>query len=186
MTASVRANVLKLAKQAKEIESIKRNVAQATSEIDNVSLGDFAADEPVMKPIGELLAFRNKVREGFRDAQRGVKDGPNEAQLAILNRGATEAIQERIDSGTIDGVLSDNLKALDLAERYAAAHQNVFRKTFVGQLTRTKLDGDEYIAPEQALEKLFAGRPTKNVKETLQAFGFGGLEGGELAFDEDF
>lgn len=186
MSAPVRANILKLAKQAKEIESIKRNLTQATSEIDNVSLGDFVADEPVMKPIGELLAFRNKVRDGFRDAKRGIKDGPNEAQLAILDRGVTDAIKKRIDDGTLDGEMSDNIKALDLAERYAAAHQNVFRRTFVGDLGRTKQVGDELIAPEQALDKLFAGRPTKNVKEVLEAFGFRGLEGAELAFDDDF
>ena len=186
MSAPVRANILKLAKQAKEIESIKRNLTQATSEIDNVSLGDFASDDPVMMPIGELLAFRNKVRDGFRDAKRGIKDGPNEAQLAILDRGVTDAIKKRIDDGTIDGEMSDNIKALDLAERYAAAHQNVFRRTFVGELGRTRQVGDELIAPEQALDKLFAGRPTKNVKEILEAFGFRGLEGAELAFDEDF
>ena len=176
----VRNNILKMARQAKEIESIKRNLANVEAEIKDINLGDFVTDEPKMMPIGELLAFRSKVREQLRDADRGIKDGPTVPQLTILNRGVTDAIQQRIDSGTVDGVVSDNLKALDLAERYAKAHQEVFRRTFIGQLGREKPVGADLIAPEQALNQLFTGRPIQNVQETLAAFNFRGLDGAPI------
>ena len=176
----VRNNILKMARQAKEIESIKRNLAVVDGEIENINLGDFVTDEPKMMPIGELLAFRNKVRDQLRDADRAIKDGPTVPQLSILNRGVTDAIQQRIDSGTLDGVVSDNLKALDLAERYAKAHQEVFGRTFIGQLGREKSTGADFIAPEEALKKLFSGRPIQNVQETLDAFNFRGLDGAPI------
>ena len=180
LSQSVRANILKLARQAKEIESIRRNLANVDAEIGTINLGEFVADEPELKPIGELLAFRSKVRDMLRDADRGIKDGPTIPQLTILNRGATNAIQQRIEDGTLDGIVSDNLKALDLAERYARAHQDVFRRTFIGQLGREKPVGADLIAPEEALKKLFSTRPIQNVEETLAAFNFRGLDGAPI------
>ena len=180
LSQSVRANILKLARQAKEVESIRRNLADLDAEIGTINLGEFVADEPELKPIGELLAFRSKVRDMLRDADRGIKDGPTIPQLTILNRGATNAIQQRIEDGTLDGIVSDNLKALDLAERYARAHQDVFRRTFIGQLGREKPVGADLIAPEEALKKLFSTRPIQNVEETLAAFNFRGLDGAPI------
>ena len=180
LSQSVRANILKLARQAKEVESIRRNLADVDAEIGTINLGEFVADEPELKPIGELLAFRSKVRDMLRDADRGIKDGPTIPQLTILNRGATNAIQQRIEDGTLDGIVSDNLKALDLAERYARAHQDVFRRTFIGQLGREKPVGADLIAPEEALKKLFSTRPIQNVEETLAAFNFRGLDGAPI------
>lgn len=66
----------------------------------------------------------------------------------------TNAINQRIADGTVDGVMADNVKALDLAERYARAHQDVFRRSFVGKLDRQTPVGAEAIFEEEARQNV--------------------------------
>ena len=178
LSQSVRANILKLARQANEIKTTSVNKQALDSEIGNLELGEFFVDEPQMKPIGELLAFRKGLREKLRKGQRVPEPSSlNIPQWTVLTEGVTNAINQRIADGTVDGVMADNVKALDLAERYARAHQDVFRRSFVGKLDRQTPVGAEAIFEEEALDKMFRGGRTQNVQETLAAFNFRGVDG---------
>ena len=71
---SVRNDVLKLAKQAQAIETNKLELQKVTDSLATVDFDRIVSDVPQMKTIGELLAFRNKVRQQYRVAARGVVD----------------------------------------------------------------------------------------------------------------
>ena len=174
---SVRNDVLKLAKQAQAIETNKLELQKVTDSLSTVDFDRIVSDVPQMETIGELLAFRNKVRQQYRVAARGVVEGPTTAQLKVLDDGVTEAIGKRIKDGTAsDGEVSDNIKALVAAENYALSYQEVFGRTFAGKLGRTGQAGAEVIDPESALEELFSGsaaKQTKKVKDLIAAMNFG-------------
>ncbi len=176
---SVRNDVLKLAKQAQAIETNKIELQKVTDSLATVDFDRIVSDVPQMKTIGELLAFRNKVRQQYRVAARGVVEGPTTAQLNVLDDGVTQAIGKRIEDGTLDGEVSDNIKALVAAENYARSYQEVFGRTFAGKLGRTGQAGAEVIDPESALEELFSGsaaKQTKAVKDMVAAMNFDGVD----------
>ena len=169
-------NVLKLATQTQSIETNKIALQKVTDSLATVDFDRIVSDVPQMKTIGELLAFRNKVRRQYRVAARGVVEGPTTAQLKVLDDGVTQAIGKRIEDGTLDGEVSDNIKALVAAENYARSYQEVFGRTFAGKLGRTGQAGAEVIDPESALEELFSGsaaKQTKKVKDLIAAMNFG-------------
>ena len=177
LPSNLEKNVLKLATQTQTIQTNKLELQKVTDSLATVDLGRMVNDVPKMETIGELLAFRNKVRQQYRVAARGVVEGPTTAQLKVLDDGVTEAIGKRIKDGTAsDGEVSDNIKALVAAENYALSYQEVFGRTFAGKLGRTGQAGAEVIDPESALEELFSGsaaKQTKKVKDLIAAMNFG-------------
>ena len=179
----VRAQVLKLAQTAKEIESVQRNIATIDADLNNISVSDFVTTEAVPQTLGEMLAFRNKVRKAKRAAEKGFIEGPDTAQLAILDNGVNAAIQQKIDDGLAAG-RDANLEALRRAETFANEYNRVFNQTFAGDLGRTKAAGAALIDPEVAVDRLFLGLPGqqfKRVEDMLAAMKFSGVQSEDLA-----
>ena len=179
----IRADVLKLAKTAKEVENVQRNIATVDTDLDNISLADFVKDEAIPQTLGEVLAFRNKLRQAKRTAEQGFIEGPTTAQLAVLDNGVNLAIQQKIDDG-LGQARDANLEALSRAETYSNAYNRVFNQTFAGDLGRTKAAGAPLLEPETAMDRLFLGLPGqqfKRVNDMLAAMRFEGVESKDLA-----
>jgi len=178
----VRANVLKLAQTSKEVESVQRNIKTIEDDLSKISLSDFVQDEAVPQSLGEILAFRNKIRQLKRTAEKGFIEGPTTAQLAVLDNGVNVAIQQRISDGLAAG-RDANLEALSTAERYADSYNRVFNQTFAGELGRTKAAGADVLDPETALDRLFLGMDgtqAKRVEDMLAAMRFEGVQDEDL------
>jgi hypothetical protein len=178
----VRANVLKLAQTSKEVESVQRNIRTIDDDLSKISLSDFVQDEAVPQSLGEILAFRNKIRQLKRTAEKGFVEGPTTAQLAVLDNGVNVAIQQRIADGLAAG-RDANLEALSTAERYANSYNQVFNQTFAGELGRSKAAGADVIDPETALDRLFLGMDgtqAKRVEDMLTAMRFEGVQDEDL------
>tara|TARA_R100000655_G_scaffold1808_1_gene6820 strand:- start:344 stop:3391 length:3048 start_codon:yes stop_codon:yes gene_type:complete len=178
----VRANVLKLAQTSKEVESVQRNIKTIEDDLSKISLSDFVQDEAVPQTLGEMLAFRNKIRQAKRTAEKGFIEGPTTAQLAVLDNGVNVAIQQRIADGLAAG-RDANLAALSTAERYANSYNRVFNQTFAGELGRSKAAGADVIDPETALDRLFLGMDgtqAKRVEDMLAAMRFEGVQDEDL------
>ena len=179
----VRTQVLKLAQTAKEIETVQRNIATIDADLNNISVSDFVTSEAVPQTLGEMLAFRNKVRKAKRAAEKGFIEGPDTAQLAVLDNGVNAAIQQKIDDGLAAG-RDANLEALRRAETFANEYNRVFNQTFAGDLGRTKAAGAPLIDPEVAVDRLFLGLPGqqfKRVEDMLAAMKFSGVQSEDLA-----
>ena len=178
----VRANVLKLAQTSKEVESVQRNISTIDDDLNKISLSDFVQDEAVPQTLGEILAFRNKIRQAKRTAEKGFIEGPTTAQLAVLDNGVNVAIQQRINDALAAG-RDANLEALSTAERYADSYNRVFNQTFAGELGRTKAAGADVLDPETALDRLFLGMDgtqAKRVEDMLAAMRFEGVQDKDL------
>ena len=120
--------------------------------------------------LGNLLAFRRMLQRELRGAESAVEP-INKAIYGPLDQAVLEAIGAAGARADMTPTSMDIRQALDFSRQL----NNVFLRSFTGDLTRKSRRGKDMILPEDALNRLFTGGLTKqkvNLEAMKEAFGF--------------
>ena len=120
--------------------------------------------------LGNLLAFRRMLQRELRGAESAVEP-INKAIYGPLDQAVLEAIGAAGARTDMTPASMDIRQALDFSRQL----NNVFLRSFTGDLTRKSRRGKDMILPEDALNRLFTGGLTKqkvNLEAMKEAFGF--------------
>ena len=143
-----------------EPENVIKNMAEA------MEMEGFEAQTS----LSNILAFRRYLQRQVRQAQTAAEP-INKAIFGPLDAATLDALGAGNDLGFVN-TQSQNLRtALD----YSRQLNNVFLRSFTGDLTRKRRGLRESVMPEAALDKLFTGGATRqqvNIDEIKKAFDF--------------
>ena len=120
--------------------------------------------------LGNLLAFRRMLQRELRAAGSAVEP-INKAIYGPLDQAVLEAIGAAGARADMTPTSLDIRQALDFSRQL----NNVFLRSFTGDLTRKSRRGKDMVMPEDALNRLFTGGLTKqkiNLEAMKEAFGF--------------
>ena len=120
--------------------------------------------------LGNLLAFRRMLQRELR-AAGSAAEPINKAIYGPLDQAALEAIGAAGARADMTPTSLNIRQALDFSRQL----NDVFLRSFTGDLTRKSRRGKDIILPEDALDRLFTGGYTKqkiNLEAMKEAFGF--------------
>ena len=120
--------------------------------------------------LSNVLAFRRYLQREVRQAQTAAEP-INKAIFGPLDAATLDALGVGNDLGFVNTQSQKLRTALD----YSRQLNNVFLRSFAGDLTRKRRGLRESIMPEAALDKLFTGGATRqqvNIDEVKKAFDF--------------
>ena len=119
--------------------------------------------------LGNILAFRRYIQRELRAAETG--EAINKAIYGPLDQATLEALGV---SGAIED-MTPNSKNLREALNFSKKLNDVFLRSYTGDLTRSKRNLTDLILPEEALGKLFTGglnKQTINLEAMREGFQF--------------
>jgi len=120
--------------------------------------------------LGNLLAFRRMLQRELR-AAGSAAEPINKAIYGPLDQAALEAVGAAGARADMTPTSLNIRQALDFSRQL----NDVFLRSFTGDLTRKSRRGKDIILPEDALDRLFTGGYTKqkvNLEAMKEAFGF--------------